>query len=153
MHEDFHTLVDELGSVAEFEWLERDASDEHGPFVRLCIEDVEFALRPAPFHPGVLSVYCNFGPLGDGDRASDVVRLLEVNLALAEVGPCVLGLDAETEEVICVFKLSMRQLEGRALLAELKQAAVQATAWRTSRFDPPAIPTVRTEPELLASRA
>jgi hypothetical protein len=125
------SLLSDLCALLELQW-NAPPSEPGELSVGIEVDDTRFALVHDQARPAGLSVFCEFGPLPQEDSA--LRRLLEINLALASREAGTIGLDAGVDRVVFHFKLALRELRGPGLLAALRAAAAQATAWRDGRF-------------------
>ncbi|MES3003428.1 MAG: CesT family type III secretion system chaperone [Pseudomonadota bacterium] len=123
----FVNLLGELNDLLENPPL---ASDIEAPqAAELSIDGVGFLITHGRAPGGLLSVHCIFGKPAEAG-GSELNRLLEMNLTLANSCAGSLGMHGENGDVVYVFHAPLVGLGAAQLLESLRHAAGQARAWR-----------------------
>ena len=123
----FINLLGELNVLLENPPL---ASDIEAPqAAELSIDGVRFIVTHGRAPGSLISVHCIFGKPAEAG-GSELNRLLEMNLTLANSCAGSFGMHGESGDVVYVFHAPLVGLSAAQLLESLQHAAGQARAWR-----------------------
>ena len=131
----FLIMVDEIRSALGYSLRneEPEAGDELA--MEMSYGGFEFAvvhsLRNAPDR---VLIECCFGPLPQGREQAIMLRLLNMNCALAEMESSAFSLDPDTDELIYTLAQDIANNDGNHLLAKMTETVWHGRRWLETRY-------------------
>lgn len=84
--------------------------------------------------PDRLLIECRFGPLPQGREQAIMLRLLNMNCALAEMDDCRFCLDSESDDLIYTLVQDIDGNDGHGVLAKMTETVWHGRRWLETRF-------------------
>jgi hypothetical protein len=131
----FLAIVDEIRQALGYDLRREDPE----PGVELAMEmsygGFEFAVVHSLHHSASrILIECRFGSVPQGREEAIMMRLLEMNCALAEIEDCKFCLDTEKDELIYALALDIDSHDGSSVLSKMTETVWHARRWLETRF-------------------
>lgn len=131
----FLTIVDEIRSALGYSLTKEDLQPEEELAMEMMYGGFDFAVvHSARNAPERILVECRFGPLPEGREQQIMLRLLNMNCALAELDASVFCIDPESGDLIYTLGLAIDGMDGNSLLSKMTEIVWHGRRWLETRF-------------------
>ena len=131
----FLNIVDEIRSALGYSLSKEDLKPEEELAMEMMYGGFDFAVvHSARNAPERILVECRFGPLPEGREQQIMLRLLNMNCALAELDASVFCIHPESGDLIYTLGLPIDGTDGNSLLAKMTEIVWHGRRWLETRF-------------------
>lgn len=131
----FLSIVDEIRIALGYSLSKEDTKPEEELAMEMMYGGFDFAVvHSARNSPQRILIECRFGPLPEGREQQIMLRLLNMNCALAELDASVFCLDPESGDLIYTLSLAIDGMDGNTLLAKMTEIVWHGRRWLETRF-------------------
>lgn len=131
----FLNIVDEIRSALGYSLSKEDLKPEEELAMEMMYGGFDFAVvHSARNAPERILVECRFGPLPEGREQQIMLRLLNMNCALAELDASVFCIDPESGDLIYTLGLAIDGMDGNSLLSKMTEIVWHGRRWLETRF-------------------
>lgn len=131
----FLNIVDEIRSALGYSLSKEDLKPEEELAMEMMYGGFDFAVvHSARNAQERILVECRFGPLPEGREQQIMLRLLNMNCALAELDASVFCIDPESGDLIYTLGLPIDGTDGNSLLAKMTEIVWHGRRWLETRF-------------------
>lgn len=131
----FLNIVDEIRSALGYSLSKEDLKPEEELAMEMMYGGFDFAVvHSARNAPERILVECRFGPLPEGREQQIMLRLLNMNCALAELDASVFCIDPESGDLIYTLGLPIDGMDGNSLLSKMTEIVWHGRRWLETRF-------------------
>jgi hypothetical protein len=145
----FIAVIDEIqrsiGLASPANQAPDDDDDDDEFAVELIVDETTFLLEHRLDDESNVKVDCRFGSIADIAAPDGLVRLLELNLALAESNGGVLGIEPLSHDVVYTFRAPLSTANATDVLATLIEVTELRKEWRSNWFMAQASETVSSD--------
>ncbi len=131
----FLVMVDELRAALGYALRSEDPEPGEELAMEMSYGGFEFAvvhsLRSAPQR---VLIECRFGPLPQGREQAIMLRLLNMNCALAEMETSTFSLEPETDVLVYTLALDIEHMDGNTLLSKMTETVWHGRRWLETRY-------------------
>lgn len=131
----FLSVVDELRSMLGYSVRTEDPEPGDELAMEMMYGGFDFAVvHSLHKSPQRVLIECIYGPVPEGRSVQVMNRLLEMNVALAEVDGSVFCLDESGNQLIYTLALDLELLDGSQLLRKMTEIVWHGRRWLETRY-------------------
>lgn len=131
----FLQVVDELRAALGYALRDQDPDPGEELAMEMMYGNFDFAVvHSLKNQPGRVLIECQFGEIPEGRFDAIVLRLLEMNAALAEIDGTIFCLDTDGKTVIYTLSQSLEDMSGSSLLSKMTETVWHGRRWLETRF-------------------
>lgn len=131
----FLSIVDEIRSALGYSLSKEETQIEEELAMEMMYGGFDFAVvHSSRNSPERILIECRFGPLPEAREQQIMLRLLNMNCALAELDASVFCLDPDSGDLIYTLGLAIDGMDGNTLLAKMTEIVWHGRRWLETRF-------------------